>query len=172
MSCHTGLSLSADEALLAEEAVEFASTVGLTVVVDPTAGSYATSHAPLSALPVGIASLQFHEATHTLAPAFGRLMAAVSSDFDWLTEIVQPTFESDPFTARLHALAAATRHLEPQPVLGILRSDYMVDGFSGMLKQVEINTIAAAFGGLAEKVRTAHGTHHGSFPTHHSYVRC
>lgn len=49
----------------------------------------------------------------------------------------------------------------PQSVfLGINRSDYMFDcGAPGApaLKQIEINTIAASFGGLASRTAAVHG---------------
>ena len=44
--------------------------------------------------------------------------------------------------------------------------DYLMDFTADALE------CFAAFGGLAEKVRTAHGTRHGSFPPRHSSVRC
>lgn len=56
-------------------------------------------------------------------------------------------------------------HLTPSPpsqsvFLGINRSDYMFDcGAASLpaLKQIEINTIAASFGGLASRTAAVHG---------------
>eukprot|EP00939_MAST-03C_sp_MAST-3C-sp1_P003632 g3632.t1 len=46
--------------------------------------------------------------------------------------------------------------LPSQPSMGICRNDFIVDAKSGLLRQVEFNTIAVAFGGLSGKVASLH----------------
>lgn len=49
-------------------------------------------------------------------------------------------------------------------VLGLFRSDYMLDAATDTVKQVEFNTISSSFGGLSSKVTELH-TELGSFPS-------
>lgn len=70
------------------------------------------------------------------------LYHAVSSDYQFLMNTLQPTAEFDEFTANLlkiysevHQLRNGSKTLE----LGIHRSDYMLDQSSGRLLQVIIS---------------------------------
>ena len=61
---------------------------------------------------------------------------------------------SDEYTAHLVAIAKrALRSPTYQPVVcGLLRSDYMIDGATNQLLQIELNTISCSFSGLEEKL--------------------
>lgn len=68
----------------------------------------------------------------------------------------------DDFTARLFKIhqQVLEEGLAQSVFLGINRSDYMFDCGAGSLpalKQIEINTIAASFGGLASRTAAVHG---------------
>lgn len=77
---------------------------------------------------------------------------------------------SDEYTAHLVAIAKrALRSPTYQPVVcGLLRSDYMIDGATNQLLQIELNTISCSFSGLEEKLTNMHrfllATHPESLP--------
>ncbi|PKU28121.1 hypothetical protein llap_21575 [Limosa lapponica baueri] len=72
------------------------------------------------------------------------------------------TIKVDDFTAQLFRIhmQVLEEGLAQSVFLGINRSDYMFDcGVDGTpaLKQIEINTIAASFGGLTSRTAAVHG---------------
>jgi glutathione synthase len=112
-------------------------------------------HTPFSLLPNAIPKSEFDRAVD-LAPLLSLLVDAIAADREWLRSTLRPVLSSDPFTARLVGLMDAC---PPQPQvarLGLLRSDYMVDGPSRRLLQVEVNTIAASFGCASAKASALH----------------
>lgn len=93
-------------------------------------------------------------------------------DEQWLSATLAHTASADPFTGSLLKLAKAVRNKDginrQHAVLGILRSDYMIDSREGRprrLLQVELNTVASSFGSLATRLSELHrraSEQHGS----------
>eukprot|EP00878_Enallax_costatus_P022444 GHUV01023809.1.p1 GENE.GHUV01023809.1~~GHUV01023809.1.p1 ORF type:complete len:478 (+),score=162.56 GHUV01023809.1:1126-2559(+) len=89
--------------------------------------------------------------------AFNTLVDRVAADEDYLTATLSKTAQHDAFTGRLlqvlHDTAAARQMTRaagvPEVVLGVHRSDYMLDAPTGGFLQVELNTIAASFACLS-----------------------
>lgn len=65
---------------------------------------------------------------------------------------------SDEFTSHLVDIAKRVlRSPTYQPVsCGLIRSDYMIDGESDQMLQIELNTISCSFPGLEEKLTNMH----------------
>jgi len=110
--------------------------------------------APLAVMPTAYPKVAFEKAK-AVADPMARLYANVANDREWLHETLAGVIDADPFTANLLQL-----HKEvdsPQTMaLGIFRSDYMLDGPTGDMLQIEYNTIASSFGGLAQRVGAWH----------------
>ncbi|KAM6928719.1 glutathione synthetase [Lycodopsis pacificus] len=92
---------------------------------------------------------------------YNTLVDKISQDPDFLQEALASTIEVDDFTARLFRIhQQILKEGKAQSiVLGLNRSDYMLDqgeDGSSSLKQIEINTIAASFGGLASRMPGVH----------------
>jgi glutathione synthase len=127
--------------------------------------------APISLLPNAYPKPAFDQAV-ALAPAFNKLVDAVSRDAHFLRETLGGSVASaDPFTARLLQLYQEIYVNDATKVpaalsadrLGIHRSDYMLhkettndNGNDYSIKQVELNTIAASFAGLSCQVAALH----------------
>ncbi|GBF95516.1 glutathione synthetase [Raphidocelis subcapitata] len=145
-------------ASLADDAIVWASQHGLVVGLGAppaSAPACALVHAPLSVLPVAFPEARFEQAVGCMQ-LFSGLVDAVARDEDYLEQTLAQAAAFDDFTARLlsllrdsrparRAAAAAGREV----VLGIHRSDYMLDGPSGGFLQVELNTIASSFACLS-----------------------
>ena len=161
----------ASAAAMAEDMVCWAALHGLLVGLggtdgasEPPAAGTATCHAPVSLLPTPFPAAAFRRAK-AVATDFNELVDAVAADHDFLTEALVDTgtLAGDPFTARIwqiyeEARAADTAREKPRRrlELGIHRSDYMLDGESGALLQVEMNTISVSFASLGALVSRAH----------------
>ena len=138
----------------AEEAVDFALVNGL-VKRNPEGG---VVHAPFALTPCPI-----HSATErrlaALTPPFNRLAHAVSRHLDFLEEGLGPAARADSFTRGLLRLARATAGRQPLQ-LQIVRSDYLLQGAAGrarpLVRQVELNTMAASYAALAAKTSLLH----------------
>jgi glutathione synthetase len=124
--------------------------------------------APMSLLPNAYPNVAFAQA-QSVAPAFNILVDRVSRDGDFLTECLGGgVSDMDPYTAKLLKMYQqvycddATKNAAALSAdrLGIHRSDYMLhrdsDDEPYQLKQVELNTIAASFAGLAVNVAKLH----------------
>ncbi|XP_051887486.1 glutathione synthetase [Pristis pectinata] len=126
---------------------------------DPTS-SETICYAPFSLFPSPVPTELFTQAFE-VQQDFNLLVDKISMDPEFLKKALASTIEADEFTARLFDIY--NQVLEEgitQPItLGINRSDYMFDkrpGHAATLKQIEINTIAASFAGLAAKVPEVH----------------
>ena len=132
--------------------------------------------APMSLLPQAYPRSAFTNAMQ-LAPSFNRLVQYVSQDSTFLVETLGGIVsQQDPYTGKLLQLHQKIYHPSPTTVtetdqvitkfaqsadqLGIIRSDYMLhrngDESEYNIKQVELNTIASSFAGLAHKVAKLH----------------
>jgi len=103
-------------------------------------------------------------------PDFNELVHKVSLDADFLNQVLKPATVSDEFTRRLLDIYNTCRveGFAQSITLGIHRSDYMLhdanDGRPIVPKQVEINTVAASFFGLSERVTGLHRMLLGRLP--------
>ncbi|EFJ43050.1 hypothetical protein VOLCADRAFT_76898 [Volvox carteri f. nagariensis] len=162
----TGMDLGKEGIMpLVEDAVVWSNQHGLVVAlkgdefVNP---DFAVIHAPLSLTPVVYPRARFKLAQQVM-PLFNRLVDAVAADEDYLEGTLRHAAQYDGFTGRLLAVLHATRSTRDEMrvagrnvVLGIHRSDYMLDQPSGKFLQVELNTIASSFGCLSALMTRLH----------------
>ncbi|XP_048543357.1 glutathione synthetase, chloroplastic-like isoform X2 [Triticum urartu] len=147
---------------LVEEALVWCSQHGL-VVGDknhPRSGKapgVGLLHAPFALLPMSFPKVYWEQALE-LAPLFNELVHRVSLDGDFLQQTLARTKEVDPFTRRLLDIHSKMMELNKKEdiQLGLTRSDYMVDGATDKLLQVELNTISTSSNGLACGVSELH----------------
>jgi glutathione synthase len=150
---------------LTAHATSYASARGLQVEKRTGDGSSVYECAPMSLLPNAYPREAFLRA-QSLALPFNLLVDRISRDGDFLTATLGEVADADPFTGKLLELYKAIyikdqdRFATSADRLGILRSDYMLnvkgEGQPLELKQVELNTIAASFAGLAVNVAALH----------------
>ena len=151
---------------LTAHANSYASARGLQVEKRTGDGSSLYECAPMSLLPNAYPKEAFCRA-QSLAMPFNLLVDRISRDGNFLVNTLGGgVADADPFTGKLLKLYKKI-YMEDQDtfarsadLLGILRSDYMLN-FKGQgqpleLKQVELNTIAASFAGLAVNVAALH----------------
>lgn len=144
---------------IALTATSYASANGLQVEKKQEDGGSFFQCAPISLLPNAFPRSAFEQAVE-VAPAFNLLVDRISRDPEFLQETLQGVVKADPYTAKLLELYKKIYIDDPNnPAhsadrLGIQRSDYMLH--NGLVKQVELNTIASSFGGLASKVASLH----------------
>lgn len=153
-----------DEKLVAELAVVAKDTALLQGVLMRTKSepnsSEVVNYAPFSLLPSPVPHHLYNQAK-AVQKDFNQLVNAVSQDLVFLEQALSSVIKVDDFTAKLFDIYKQVLHEGvAQPVcLGINRSDYMFDlGTNGAvsLKQIEINTIAASFAGLASRIPAVH----------------
>ncbi|CEM33001.1 unnamed protein product [Vitrella brassicaformis CCMP3155] len=115
--------------------------------------------APIAALPSPIPKRLYAQAL-SLSTPFGDLADRIACDFPWLQASLKSVCEVDDFTAKIMAMcervyADPTKAVSTDVRLYVLRSDYMIDSRPDQpqrLMQVELNTIAASFAGLGQRV--------------------
>ncbi|TVU51776.1 hypothetical protein EJB05_03220 [Eragrostis curvula] len=147
---------------LVEEALVWCSQHGL-VVGDknhPRSGKapgVGLLHAPFSLLPMSFPRVYWDQALE-LAPLFNELVDRVSLDGEFLQQTLARTKQVDFFTRRLLDIHSEMMKLNKHENirLGLTRSDYMVDGATNSLLQVELNTISTSSNGLACGVSELH----------------
>ena len=150
---------------LTAHANSYASARGLQVEKRTGDGPSVYECAPMSLLPNAYPREAFLRA-QSLALPFNLLVDRISRDGDFLTATLGEVAHVDPFTGKLLELYQAIYMNDQDQFatsadrLGIVRSDYMLnvkgDGQPLELKQVELNTIAASFAGLAVNVAALH----------------
>jgi glutathione synthase len=115
-------------------------------------------HAPFALTPSPLHPALHAQLTGLTAP-FNRLAHAVSRDAAFLEETLASAARVDAFTARLLAMAREGRG-QRSLYLAVTRSDYFVHQpeprSHPVLRQVELNTIAASYPGLAAPVARLH----------------
>jgi len=163
--------------LLTNHANSFAAANGLQVEVkqslDASRNNVSASYqcAPISLLPNAFPNSAFQNAK-SLAPDFNILVDRISKDGDFFHSTLggeHGVISKDEYTKKLLELYTdiymndvkddgKPNFAKEADVLGIQRSDYMLNptdkGYG--LKQVELNTIAASFAGLASNVADLH----------------
>ena len=131
------------------------------VVLTPCRGVHGVRHIPFALLPTPFPASQYHKAV-AIQRAFNTLMHAVRSDATFLTTNLKAAADVDDFTARLLALheTVVAEGVSQSISLSIHRSDYMLHSAkptdAPVIKQVEVNTISAAFGSLTTTTAKLH----------------
>ncbi|KAM9786203.1 glutathione synthetase-like [Neosynchiropus ocellatus] len=125
----------------------------------PNASELVT-YVPFTLFPSPLPKALYHQAV-AVQPLFNTLVDKISQDSDFLREALASTVAVDDFTARLFKIhrQVLEEGRAQSIILGSNRSDYMVDrkaDGSSSLKQIEINTIAAGFGGPASVIPDVH----------------
>ncbi|XP_053706270.1 glutathione synthetase-like [Synchiropus splendidus] len=146
---------------LAEVAKDMALLKGVLMRIQESPnGSELVTYAPFTLFPTPLPKALYHQAV-AVQPLFNTLVDKISQDSHFLQEALASTIAVDEFTARLFRIhQQVLEEGRAQSIfLGINRSDYMVDrkaDGSTSLKQIEINTIAASFGGLSSATPEIH----------------
>lgn len=114
------------------------------------------TYAPFTLFPSPVPKAAFLQAL-AVQTHYNTLVDKISQDSDFLQEALASTIEVDDFTARLFRIhQQILKEGRTQSImLGLNRSDYMLDQTSS-LKQIEINTFAASFGGLSSRTPDVH----------------
>lgn len=124
-------------------------------------GSELVTYAPFTLFPTPVPKAVFLQAL-AVQTHYNTLVDKISQDSDFLQEALASTIAVDDFTARLFKIhQQILNEGRPQSIiLGLNRSDYMLDhrpqDGSSSLKQIEINTFAASFGGLSSRTPDLH----------------
>ncbi|XP_076325109.1 glutathione synthetase-like isoform X1 [Tachypleus tridentatus] len=93
------------------------------------------------------------------------LLHRVAYNYEFLCSCLKNAIQTDEFTANLFSIyEEVIKEGFAQPLsLGLFRSDYMLNSTSNdvnfedlEIKQVEVNTIASSFGGLASRLESLH----------------
>lgn len=118
------------------------------------------TYAPFTLFPTPVPKAVFKQALEVQIH-YNTLVDLISQNAAFLEEALASTVQVDNFTARLFKIhKQILKEGTSQPVvLGLNRSDYMLDqrdDGTSSLKQIEINTISASFGGLAAGVVNVH----------------
>ncbi|XP_053552989.1 glutathione synthetase [Bombina bombina] len=122
--------------------------------------SEVVNFAPFTLLPSPVPRALFEQAKQ-VQEDFNVLVDRISQNPFFLEQTLSSTIKVDDFIERLFRIhrEVQSEGLAQSVFLGINRSDYMFDSRSGgipSLKQIEINTIAASFGGLASRTPEVH----------------
>ena len=160
---------------LADFAIDAALTQGIVLRPAETPHSSAVvEFAPFCLFPSPVPKDLYDQAVAVQSP-YNLLYHRIAEDEDFLRETLEKTRQVDPFVGRLWEIYRFVRAegVAQKLQLGIHRSDYMVDivgegdaedgGISAgyRLTQIEMNTIASAFGCLSTRL----------FPVHRQIVR-
>lgn len=146
---------------LAEVAKDAALLQGVQMRIQETPNSSElVTYAPFTLFPSPVPKAVFHQALE-VQTHYNTLVDRISQDSDFLREALESTIAVDDFTARLFKIhqQILKEGKSQSIVLGLNRSDYMLDqkaDGSSSLKQIEINTFAASFGGLSSRTPDVH----------------
>ncbi|KAM6924711.1 glutathione synthetase [Xenentodon cancila] len=146
---------------LAEVAKDEALRQGVLMRIQETPNSSElVTYAPFTLFPTPIPEGVFLQALE-VQTHYNTLVDKISQDSDFLREALASTVEVDDFTARLFRIhqQILKEGGSQSVVLGLNRSDYMLDqreDKTSSLKQIEINTFAASFGGLSSRMPDVH----------------
>ncbi|KAF1390868.1 hypothetical protein PFLUV_G00062550 [Perca fluviatilis] len=118
------------------------------------------TYAPFTLFPTPVPKAVFLQAL-AVQTHYNTLVDKISQDPEFLEEALASTIVVDDFTARLFRIhqQILKEGRSQSIVLGLNRSDYMLDqgdDGSSSLKQIEINTFAASFGGLSSRTPDVH----------------
>ncbi|XP_061121136.1 glutathione synthetase-like [Syngnathus typhle] len=117
------------------------------------------TYAPITLFPTPVPRAIFLQGVE-VQTHYNILVDKISQDPDFLEEALASTVSVDDFTARLFEIhRQVLKNGRLQSIgLGLNRSDYMWEQENGhtSLKQIEINTFAAAGGGMASHISDVH----------------
>ncbi|XP_071331656.1 glutathione synthetase-like [Trachinotus anak] len=146
---------------LADVAKDAALLQGVLMRIQETPNSSElVTYAPFTLFPTPVPKDVFLQAL-AVQTQYNTLVDKISRDPDFLRDALASTIAVDDFTARLFKIheQILKEGRSQSIVLGLNRSDYMLnkreDGTSS-LKQIEINTFAASFGGLSSRTPDLH----------------
>ncbi|KAK9494598.1 glutathione synthase [Lipomyces doorenjongii] len=130
---------------------------------ESNAADEASMHVPLTLHPSPFPKNLFDQALG-LQTVFNELYAKVADDYEFLTEITKELAGVDDFMSDLWKLYLEVDEISggvpAQPLtLGLFRSDYLLHTTSTAepsIRQVELNTISASFGGLSSRAADCH----------------
>ncbi|XP_003704661.1 glutathione synthetase [Megachile rotundata] len=110
---------------------------------------------PFTLLPSSFPKQNFEKAK-SIQVLLNELIHKVAHNDDFLRKSLKSTIEADPFTAELFKIYETVYEegYSQNLSLGLLRSDYMLH--DNGIKQVELNTIASSFGGIAKVITEYH----------------
>lgn len=146
---------------LADVAKDAALVHGILMRIQETPNSSElVTYAPFTLFPTPVPRSLFLQAL-AVQTHYNTLVDRICQDVDFLQEALASTIAVDDFTARLFRIhQQILKEGRSQSItLGLNRSDYMLDqGEDGTpsLKQIEINTFAASFGGLSCRTPDVH----------------
>ncbi|XP_076596737.1 glutathione synthetase [Chaetodon auriga] len=146
---------------LADVAKDAALLQGVLMRIQETPNSSeVVTYAPFTLFPTPVPKAVFLQAL-AVQTHYNTLVDMISQDPDFLQEALASTIAVDDFTARLFRIhqQILKEGRSQSIVLGLNRSDYMLDqrdDRSSSLKQIEINTFAASFGGLSSRTPDVH----------------
>lgn len=146
---------------LAEVAKDAALLQGALIRIQETPNSSElVTYAPFTLFPTPVPKAVFLQAL-AVQTHYNTLVDKISQDIDFLQEALASTIAVDDFTARLFRIhqQILKEGRSQSIVLGLNRSDYMLDQRDDRLpslKQIEINTFAASFGGLSSRTPDVH----------------
>ncbi|VDN97941.1 unnamed protein product [Rodentolepis nana] len=110
-------------------------------------------------LPSPFPKAEFEEAVN-IQQSFNSLFLKVASDYDFLESVFKPVLSQDDYVRNLWEIYKTDQLFGPVQSLrlSLNRSDYMLHAAlpGSPLKQVEMNFIAASFGGVMERLVKAH----------------
>lgn len=107
--------------------------------------------APFILTPSSFPRAEFHKAVQ-LQTILNELMHKVAHDAEFLQQTLANALQVDEFTAGLYTIweKVQAEGVAQSLNLGLFRSDYLMQaGEHSGIKQVEINTVASSFGGIA-----------------------
>jgi len=105
--------------------------------------------APFVLLPTPYPRREFEKALK-LQPLINELVYSIANNHEFLEEVLAVTITVDPFTAELYRIYKQVREEgvgQDECCCCLVRCDYMLD--RDTIRQVEINTIASSFAGIA-----------------------
>uniref|UniRef100_A0A7N8X0N5 Glutathione synthetase n=1 Tax=Mastacembelus armatus TaxID=205130 RepID=A0A7N8X0N5_9TELE len=147
---------------LADVAKDAALLQGVLMRIQETPNSSElVTYAPLTLFPTPVPKAVFHQAIE-VQTHYNILVDKISQDPDFLKpQLLSCTIEVDDFIARLFKIhqQILKEGRSQSIILGLNRSDYMLDlreDGTSSLKQIEINTFAASFGGLSSRMADVH----------------
>lgn len=136
------------------EAVDFALLHGLIKYTPRDA----LAHAPFTLTPCPLPAAAIDEMAR-LTPTYNAMALAMARDPAFLADTLGPAAGQDDFLARLLAMGRPRDAVQPLSLL-LTRIDYLMQGAAGSggaaPKLVELNTISAAYAGLAGRVNALH----------------
>uniref|UniRef100_A0A8D9EKN9 Glutathione synthetase n=1 Tax=Cacopsylla melanoneura TaxID=428564 RepID=A0A8D9EKN9_9HEMI len=111
--------------------------------------------APFALLPSTFPRVEFEKAVN-IQTVLNELVHRVAHDYSFLKETLKNACEVDDFTKNLFKIYETVQKegVAQATSFGLFRADYLLD--SDHAKQVEVNTIASSFAGIAQQVPTFH----------------